>query len=79
MTAGYIGGWVDDFLSMVMNVFLILPQLPLLIIISSYLHIGGNNPAPVAAEMAIVITLTGWAWERASCAHKPFLCATVTS
>ncbi len=33
MTAGYFGGKIDDLLSLVMNVFLIIPALPLLVIL----------------------------------------------
>lgn len=62
MFSGYVGGWVDDFLSMVMNVFLILPQLPLLIVIGAYIGLSGDQPVATALIMAGVITLTGWAW-----------------
>ena len=62
MIAGYLGGWVDDALSMVMNVFLILPQLPLLIVISAYVGLRGDQPVATALLMAAVITITGWAW-----------------
>src|SRR5688500_8760388 len=33
MTAGYFRGWVDDALSLVTNVFLIVPALPLLVVL----------------------------------------------
>ena len=56
MTAGYIGGWVDDVLSMFMNVFLVIPQLPLLLVFAAYVPIKG----PLA--IIIVISVTGWAW-----------------
>jgi peptide/nickel transport system permease protein len=56
MTAGYIGGWVDDALGVVMNVFLVIPQLPLLIVLAAYIPVKG------AAAMIIVISVTGWAW-----------------
>jgi len=62
MTAGYIGGWLDDFLSMVMNVFLVVPQLVLLIIITSYAPASANNINGDAAKMVLVIGITGWAW-----------------
>ena len=37
VTAGYFGGWGDDLLSMLANVFLVLPALPLLIVIFGFL------------------------------------------
>jgi len=62
MLAGYLGGWIDDFLSMVMNIFLILPQLPLLIVISAYTNFAGSSALISALVMTSVITVTGWAW-----------------
>lgn len=59
MTAGYIGGWVDDILSLLTNVFLIIPSLPLLIVFSSYataFHLQGWW------IMALAITITSWPW-----------------
>jgi peptide/nickel transport system permease protein len=56
MLAGYIGGWVDEALSMVMNVFLVIPQLPLLIVASAYLPIKGG------LGMILILSITGWAW-----------------
>jgi peptide/nickel transport system permease protein len=59
ITAGYLGGWVDELLSMLANVFLVLPALPLLIVVGSFLPKGesANN-----LLIGIVIALTGWAW-----------------
>jgi peptide/nickel transport system permease protein len=56
MLAGYIGGWVDDVLGVVMNVFLVIPQLPLLIVASAYLPTKGG------LGMVLILTITGWAW-----------------
>jgi peptide/nickel transport system permease protein len=58
-TAGYLGGWVDDILTLITNVFLTIPNLPLLIVIASYaaaFHIRGLT------VIIAVLTLTGWAW-----------------
>jgi peptide/nickel transport system permease protein len=55
VTAGYFGGRVDGLLSLVFNVFLVLPSLPLAIVIAAYLP-GGP------ATVALVLVLTGWAW-----------------
>jgi peptide/nickel transport system permease protein len=59
VTAGYFGGKTDDSLTLLSNVFLALPGLPLLIVIDSYLPVGGrSNPLIIG----FVISLTGWAW-----------------
>lgn len=54
-TAGYFGGWVDDLLTTVVNVFLIMPGLPLMVIIAAYLPTGSTT-------IALVLIVTGWAW-----------------
>ncbi len=56
MVAGYVGGWLDDLLGVIMNVFLVIPQLPLLLIFAAYVPIKG----PLA--IVVVISITGWAW-----------------
>ncbi|HZS93683.1 MAG TPA: ABC transporter permease [Chloroflexota bacterium] len=62
MAAGYAGGWVDDTLTLLMNIFLIIPQLPLLIVIGTYIPLHSDIAAASALVMTAVITLTGWAW-----------------
>jgi len=58
--AGYVGGLTDTALATVTNVFLVLPALPLLIVLSAYLQgSGGSGSTPVLIG---VITITGWAW-----------------
>lgn len=58
--AGYVGGLTDTASAMVTNVFLVLPALPLLIVLSAYLQgSGGSGSTPVLIG---VITITGWAW-----------------
>lgn len=54
--AGYFGGWVDDVLSFAMNVMLVLPGLPLMILIASYIPNHG------IWEIILVMSLTGWAF-----------------
>lgn len=56
VTAGYLGGWGDEGLSLVANLFLVIPALPLLIVLTSYL------PGAGALTTAVVISVTGWAW-----------------
>jgi len=59
LTAGYAGGRTDEGLSMMSTMFLVIPGLPLLIVISSYLPAGEQaNPLVIG----FVIALTGWAW-----------------
>lgn len=55
MTAGYFGKRVDDILSLVTNVFLIIPALPLLVILAGFLPAGFGT-------IVAVLTVTGWAW-----------------
>ncbi|WP_129843359.1 ABC transporter permease [Streptomyces sp. RFCAC02] len=56
VTSGYLGGIGDDVLSSVSNVFLVIPGLPLIIIITSFL------PETSDWTIALVIGLTSWAW-----------------
>jgi peptide/nickel transport system permease protein len=59
LAAGYIGGKTDEGLSLLSNVFLAIPGLPLMIVINSYLPPGKQaNPLVIG----VVISLTGWAW-----------------
>ncbi|HEX9102762.1 MAG TPA: ABC transporter permease subunit, partial [Polyangia bacterium] len=53
--AGYAGGRVDDAASVVTNVSLVLPGLPLAIVVAAYLP-------PGALRLVLVLTLAGWAW-----------------
>jgi len=56
LIAGYFGGLLDDILSLLMNVFLVIPALPLAIVMAGYVTVRG--PVPVA----IVLVVTGWAF-----------------
>lgn len=56
MSAGYFGGKIDDLLSLFMNVFLIIPSLPLLVVLVGFLGSGG------AWYLIGVLTVTGWSW-----------------
>src|SRR5215211_1741150 len=40
MSAGYFGGRIDDVLTVIMNVFLIIPALPLLVVLSAIVDAG---------------------------------------
>lgn len=53
---GYAGGIIDELLSVVSNVFLVIPALPLVIVLAGYLPNKGS------ISVALVISVTGWAW-----------------
>ncbi|WP_305786922.1 ABC transporter permease [Symbioplanes lichenis] len=56
VTAGYLGGGWDDSLSALSNVFLVIPALPLIIIVTAAAPSGG------AVLVALIIGFTSWAW-----------------
>jgi peptide/nickel transport system permease protein len=56
VTAGFLGGVADELLSALSNIFLVIPGLPLVIIITSFLPDAGD------VVIAVVISLTAWAW-----------------
>lgn len=55
VSAGYFGGRIDDGLTLLINVFLVIPGLPLAIVLAAWLP-----PGPLT--LAAVLTVTGWAW-----------------
>ena len=55
-SAGFLGGLSDEGLSLLANVFLVLPALPLLVVILGYLPHAGELPT------AIVLSALGWPW-----------------
>lgn len=59
ITAGYVGGLVDEILSLIANVFLVIPALPLLIAIGAFL---GPEQTGHPLVISLIIALTGWAW-----------------
>jgi oligopeptide/dipeptide ABC transporter ATP-binding protein len=54
--SGLIGGVADEILSVLTNVFLVIPALPLAIVLSAYLPNGGE------LALVLVISVTGWSW-----------------
>ncbi len=56
VTAGFVGGLGDDMLSALSNIFLVIPGLPLVVVLAGYLPERGS------LSVAIVISVTGWAW-----------------
>jgi peptide/nickel transport system permease protein len=79
MSAGYFGGRVDDVLSLMMNVFLIIPSLPLLVTLAAFLPPGPGT-------IMLVLAFTGWAWparvfrsQTLSLREKDFVSASLVS
>ena len=56
VTSAFLGGFWDELLSLVTNVFLVIPALPLLIILLGYLPNRGQTPT------ILVLSLLGWPW-----------------
>ncbi|MEU6923880.1 ABC transporter permease [Streptomyces sp. NPDC046631] len=56
VSAGFLGGTADELLSLLSNVFLVIPGLPLIIIIASFVSDTGD------LLIAAVIAVTSWAW-----------------
>lgn len=55
LSAAYFRGRVDDVLSMLINIFLIIPGLPLLVALAAFLPPGQGTTI-------LALTITGWAW-----------------
>jgi len=73
VTAGFMGGWVDHVLSLFINIFLLIPGLPLMIVLAALLPTG---PGSIAA----VLIITGWPWgarvlrsQTLSLSRRPFM------
>jgi peptide/nickel transport system permease protein len=56
VSAAFLGGWWDDVLSLLSNVFLVIPALPLLVLLLGYLPQKGQTPT------ILVLSGLGWAW-----------------
>ncbi|MGD0219927.1 MAG: ABC transporter permease [Acidimicrobiales bacterium] len=56
VSAGFLGGFADELLSLLSNSFLVLPALPLLVVILGYLPQSGN------LVTAFVLSSLGWPW-----------------
>ncbi|WP_119395092.1 ABC transporter permease [Salinibius halmophilus] len=57
VSAGYFGGVVDELLTFLTNVMLVIPGLPLIIVMASFFD-GGASPFVIG----VVFAITGWAW-----------------
>jgi peptide/nickel transport system permease protein len=57
LMAGYFGGLIDDVLSIIINVFLVIPGLPLAIVLAAFFsNLKGDF------TVALALTLTSWSW-----------------
>jgi peptide/nickel transport system permease protein len=56
VSAGFLGGLWDEVLSLVSNVFLVIPALPLLILLLGYLPQKGQTAT------IVVLSVLGWPW-----------------
>ena len=56
VSAAFLGGIWDELLSLVTNIFLVIPALPLLIVLLGYLSAQGQTPT------IIVLAFLGWPW-----------------
>ena len=56
VTSAFLGGVWDELLSLLTNVFLVIPALPLLIILLGYLQTKGQDAT------ILVLSLLGWPW-----------------
>ena len=56
MIAGYVGGVVDDVLSFFINLAMVIPTLPLMVVLAAY------SPVKGLTTVIIVYGVTGWAW-----------------
>jgi peptide/nickel transport system permease protein len=55
LVGGYFGGVIDEILSFLTNVFLVLPGIPLMLVIAAYIPTG-------PLTIALVVAITSWAW-----------------
>ncbi|MFT6927666.1 MAG: peptide/nickel transport system permease protein [Psychromonas sp.] len=56
VTSGYIGGKIDEWMNFITNVFLVFPQLPLLIVLAAFLGQVGSF------VITILLGVTSWPW-----------------
>jgi peptide/nickel transport system permease protein len=60
LTSAYFGGIVDDVLSLIINVFLVLPGLPLTIVLASLASVNAANKNEFV--IALVLLFTSWSY-----------------
>jgi ABC-type dipeptide/oligopeptide/nickel transport system permease subunit len=60
VTAAFVGGIWDELLSLLSNVFLVIPALPLLIVLLGFLN--GTSAGQGQLPVILVLSLLGWPW-----------------
>jgi peptide/nickel transport system permease protein len=55
VAGGFLGGRADNVLTMLTNVFLLIPGLPLIIVLAVFLP-------PGSVTIVVILTITGWSW-----------------
>ena len=56
VTSGYMGGKIDEWMNFITNVFLVFPQLPLLIVLAAFLGQVGSM------VITVLLGVTSWPW-----------------
>lgn len=56
VSAAYLGGWIDDVLSMLTNIVLVIPQLPLVIVVAAYFS------GATMWVLIFILVFTGWSY-----------------
>ncbi len=56
VTSAYMGGFTDDFLSLITDIFLVIPAFPLIVVIAAYSKNGGDT------ILIAVLVVTGWSY-----------------
>jgi peptide/nickel transport system permease protein len=57
LTGGFVGGWIDRILTLLMDVFISIPSLPILILVASLLHGKASLPTII-----LVLIVFNWPW-----------------
>ena len=60
LTSAYFGGIIDDVLTVIINIFLVLPGLPLTIVLASLASASGGTNGEVI--IALVVLFTSWSY-----------------
>jgi peptide/nickel transport system permease protein len=55
LVSGYFGGWVDDGLSLITNIFLVIPSFPLAIVAVEFF-------SRTTLTIVVIVALTNWPW-----------------
>ncbi|MBR4702178.1 MAG: ABC transporter permease [Oscillospiraceae bacterium] len=59
--AGYFGGWVDNLIMRLVDIFYCIPSMPILIILGAFMDDRGLKPIPRLIWMMAILGFLGWA------------------